>query len=70
MVIQQNGHKFLMMAILMSETCWAHKKGNNKGSDIKLVFYSSTNIVEKLYPALASAQLSLNIVYENLKYTL
>jgi hypothetical protein len=26
--------------------------------------------VEKLYPALASAQLSVNIVYENFKYTL
>ena len=41
-VIQQNSRKFLMMDILMSETCWAHKKWNNKASDIKLVFYSST----------------------------
>ena len=31
-----------MMAILMSETCWAHKKWNKIASDIKLVFYSST----------------------------
>ena len=30
-----------MMDILMSETCWAHKKLNKIGSDIKLVFYSS-----------------------------
>ena len=41
-VIQQNSHKLLMMNILMSETCWAHKKWNKIASDIKLVFYSST----------------------------
>ena len=31
-----------MMDILMSETCWAHKKWNKTASDIKLVFHSST----------------------------
>jgi hypothetical protein len=41
-VIQQNICKLLMMAILMSKTCWAHKKWNKIASDIKLVFYSST----------------------------
>ena len=41
-VIQQNSRKLLMMAILISETCWAHKKWNKITSDIKLVFYSST----------------------------
>ena len=41
-VIQQNSRKLLMMDILMSETCWAHKKWNKIVSDIKLVFYSST----------------------------
>ena len=41
-VIQQNRRKILMMDILMSETCWAHKKWNKIASDIKLVFYSST----------------------------
>jgi len=41
-VIQQNNRKLLMMDILMSETCWAHKKWNKMASDIKLVFYSST----------------------------
>jgi len=40
-VIQQNSHELLMMDILMSETCWAHKKWNKIG-DIKMVFYSST----------------------------
>ena len=30
-----------MMDILMSETCWTHKKWNKIASDIKLVFYSS-----------------------------
>ena len=33
--------KLLMMDILMSETCWAHKKWNKIASDIKLVFYST-----------------------------
>ena len=33
--------RLLMMDILMSETCWAHKKWNKIASDIKLVFYSS-----------------------------
>ena len=41
-VIQQNSRKLLMMDILMSVTCWAHKKWNKIASDIKLVFYSST----------------------------
>ena len=40
-VIQQNSRKLLMMDILMSETCWVHKKWNKILSDIKLVFYSS-----------------------------
>ena len=31
-----------MMDILMSKTCWAHKKWNKIASDIKLVFHSST----------------------------
>jgi len=43
-VIQQNCCKLLMMDILMSETCWAHKKWNKIASDIKLLFYSSTII--------------------------
>jgi len=30
------------MDILMSETCWVHKKWNKIASDIKLVYYSST----------------------------
>jgi len=40
-VIQQNSRKLLMMDILMSETCWEHKKWNKIASDIKLFFYSS-----------------------------
>ena len=40
--IQQHSRKLLMMDILMSETCWAHKKWNKIASDIKLVFHSST----------------------------
>ena len=41
-VIQQNIRKFLMMDILMSETCWVHRKWNKIASDIKSVFHSST----------------------------
>ena len=41
-VIQQHSCKLLKMDILMSETCWAHKKWNKIASDIKLVFQSST----------------------------
>jgi len=41
-VIQQNSRKLLLMDILISEICWAHKKWNKIASDIKLVFYSST----------------------------
>jgi len=41
-VIQQNSRKLLMMDLLMSETCWAHKKWNKTASDMMLVFYSST----------------------------
>jgi len=37
-----DSRKLLMIDILMSETCWAHKKWNEIASDIKLVFYSST----------------------------
>ena len=40
-VIQQHSRKLLMMDILMSETCWVHKKQNKIARDIKLVFYSS-----------------------------
>ena len=40
-IIQQHSRKLLMMDILMSDTCWAHKKWNKIASDIKLVFYSS-----------------------------
>jgi len=41
-VIQQHSRRLLMMDILMSETCWAHKKWNKIANDIMLVFYSST----------------------------
>ena len=41
-VTQQHSRKLLMMDILMSETCWAHKKWNEIASDIKLAFHSST----------------------------
>jgi len=41
-VIQQHSRKLLVMDILMSETCWAHKKWNKIASDIELVFYYAT----------------------------
>jgi len=34
---------WVMMDILMSEKCWAHKKCSKIASDIKFVFYSSAN---------------------------
>ena len=40
-VIQQNSCKLLMIDILMSETCWAHKNWNKIASNSKFVFYSS-----------------------------
>jgi len=45
MLIQQNSRKPLMVAILMSETCWAHRKWNKIASDINLVFQSSTKTI-------------------------
>ena len=48
-VIQQRSSKLLMMDILMSETCWAHKKWNKTASDIKLVFHSSTRLFSVCY---------------------
>jgi len=48
-VIQQNNRKLLMMAILMSEICWAHKKWNKIASDTKLVIFPSTNISQYLW---------------------
>ena len=44
-VIQQLSRKLLMMDILMSETCWVHKKWNRIESGMKLVFYSSVIFV-------------------------
>ena len=41
-VIHQHSRRLLKMDILISETCWAHKKWNKIASDIKLVFHSST----------------------------
>ena len=40
-VNHQHSRRLLKIAILMSETCWAHNKWNKIASDIKLVFHSS-----------------------------
>jgi len=42
---KQTPPKLLLMDILMSKTCRAHKKWNKIASDIKLVFHSSTVIL-------------------------
>jgi len=47
-LIQQNSRKLLMMDILMSETCWAHKKWNRLASDIKLVFDTWLNLQKRI----------------------
>ena len=41
-VIQQNSRKLLIMDILMSETCWAHKKWNKINKWHQLVYLYST----------------------------
>ena len=38
-VIQQNSSKLLVMDVLMSETCWAHKNWNKIASEIILSFF-------------------------------
>jgi len=60
-VIQQNSRKLLVMDVLMSETCWAHKKWNKIASDIKLVFYSST--ITMMHGPINIS----NIIYLNIK---
>ena len=47
-VIRKNSRKSLMMDILMSEICWAHKKWNKIASDINLVSMSSIKLSVKL----------------------
>jgi len=44
-VIQQNSRKLLMMDILMSDTCWAHKKWkkNSKWHPVGLLFFKYHN---------------------------
>ena len=59
-VIQQHSRKLLMRDILMSETCWAHKKWNKIASDIKLVFYSSS---------ITMMHGPINIRYRNICFT-
>jgi len=61
-VIQQHSRKFLMMDILMSETCWVHKKWNKVASDIKLVFYSlaSTRLLYQFWQILWNIIPALN----------
>jgi len=74
-VIQQNSRKLMMMMdILMSETCWAHKKLNKIASDINLVFYSSTvsPVLTPLFEAQQVLFLSLiirgNLFFEYIIY--
>jgi hypothetical protein len=55
----ENEHLLLMMDILMSETCWAHKKWNKIASDIKLVFHSSTILMIWKIPVSIEWQYSL-----------
>ena len=74
--IEQNSRKLLMTDILMSETCWAHKKWNKIASDIKLVFYSSAvTIVTRnnagKFVALRSARsdTGVHFIYNVFKYS-
>ena len=56
-----------MMDILMSETCWVHKKWNKIASDIKLVFYSSTITMMQL-PINTSFEFCLNNLQRNTSF--
>jgi len=65
-----------MMDILISETCWAHKKWNKIASDIKLVFHSSAMspysvaiLCMKLRHSTLSLHFSLNYVTVLCRYT-
>jgi len=54
---KKKSRKLLVMDILMSETCWAHKKWNKIASDIKLTFYSLTinlSCTDLFYPKWSS----------------
>ena len=63
-------NKLLTMDILMSETCWVHKKWNKITNDIKLVFYSSTitmmhgpiNIITFLHSLPGTTLLLVNVM--------
>ena len=62
-VIQQHSRKLLMMDILISETCWVHKKWNKTASNIKLVFYSSDfSLIQNVRPTLRPTQPSVHCV--------
>jgi len=67
-VIQQNSRKLLMMDILISETCWAHKKWKKITSDIKLVFYSST-IYSHITAEFPNSSIRIYFHTFNIKYT-
>jgi len=60
--IQQHSRKLLMMDILTSETCWAHKKWNKIASDKKLVVYSSA-ITMTHGPIHTILQLTVSLTY-------
>ena len=64
-VIQQNSRKLLMMDILMSETCWAHKKWHKIASDIKLVFYSSSIVSVRHNTLLIFETLHVSIINQS-----
>ena len=61
-VIHQHSRKLLMMDILMSETCWAHKKWNKIATDI--------NLVQILFPSRRTRHFSINTTYWVLHWTL
>jgi len=48
-VIQQHIRKLLMMDILMSETCWAHKKWNKIASDINQVGFLLSSLLHRAF---------------------
>ena len=64
-VIHQHSRRLLKMDILMSETCWAHNKWNKIASDIKLVFYSSTQAPQIFESLNTTTVTNINTVLKN-----
>ena len=67
-VIQQNSRKLLMMDILVSETCWAHKKWNKiaKWHQVGLLLFNYHNDAQSNKHKICITRLSLAKFWQSL----